>query len=169
MSTCRKRWRTAGRQIRHGHMQIVVFQICTQFPPCLGQTGGKYWYKFGLPPQLQPVLRDSCGPLAHPPSQLVCRPTRLPGSRPTGRWPAGRPGSRPTSWLACRPAQNAQVPIRNSSTARCNLGRCSSAPGVHPKYHAPHLVAKCMTCSNGHHCPACHAAPPSPLCQVFGY
>ena len=37
------------------------------------------------------------------------------------------------------------VPIRYSGATRCNLGRGSSAPGVHPNYHAPRLEAMCMT------------------------
>ena len=36
------------------------------------------------------------------------------------------------------------VPIRYSGATRCNFGWCSSAPGVHPKYHAPRLEAMCM-------------------------
>ena len=36
------------------------------------------------------------------------------------------------------------VPIRYSGATRCNFGWCSSAPGVHPKYHAPRLEATRM-------------------------
>ena len=77
------------------------------------------------------------------------------------------------------------LPIRDSGAARCNLGWCSSAPGVHPKYHAPRREAKRAACwaDSSRRCappeavlisrwcpPNTPRAPPlAPLCQGFGF
>ena len=70
----------------------------------------------------------------------VYLPSRLAGR--TSDCPADWLGNQRGGWPTCRQA-NSLASIRYSDTARCNFGRCSSAPGVHPKCHASRLVRLC--------------------------